>query len=131
MRRRSSTLASTFFLALSAAWGGCRGIAEVDNPFRRSPPSTSQVSVHITNLNFTQATIFGILQGNRQKMGIVEGGKEAVFSLSLQVPAELYMEVDFLAGPVCFTERVLVAPGDQLQITLNQGGSGLSCRSRR
>lgn len=106
-------------------------MAEVDNPFRRSSPSARRVSVHITNLNFTQATVYGILQGNRQRMGIVEGRKEAVLSLPISVPSELYLEVDFLAGPVCFTERILVAPGDELQITLNQGGSGLACRTRR
>ncbi len=127
-----NTLRATHALTLAAALvlGGCGGAAVRENPFQRSGSSANSVTLRITNLNFNQATIFGMVTGGRQRLGVVEGGREAVLSLRLSTPSELYLEINFLAGPLCFTERIQVDPGDQLEITLQQGGSNLACRAR-
>ncbi|MCJ7627437.1 MAG: hypothetical protein MUO50_03515 [Longimicrobiales bacterium] len=68
------------------------------------------------------------MNGGRRRLGQITGKQENVFTLPLRIPSELYLEIDFLAGPTCLTERMVVDPGDHLELIIQNENLGWTCR---
>lgn len=122
-----------FSLLLASALLGCgHGGRASDTPFEGDPRDQS-VRVFVTNRNFMDATIWAISTGARQKLGVVPGKGEEVFTLPWTFPTDLWLEIDMLAGDRCTTESIPVDPGDDLEviIDLDMNGSPLCARRDR
>ncbi len=117
-------------LASALLLGGCAVGRPLGNPFQEGSASSGQVTLHVTNLNFLQATLYGVTTGGRRRLGTVEGERDSVLRIPMGAPAELQIEIDLLAGPRCYTERIWAEPGDVLELTIQEAGGNLSCRIR-
>ena len=117
-------LATLFILA------GCAANRRDADPFS-SGFSPNSITIHVTNLNFMEATLYGVTTGTRQTLGRVGGKEEGVFSMELPFPTLIHIEIDLLAGPYCSTERLTVDPGDEFDLIIQQAGANTNCRVRR
>ena len=128
---RTLTFRVVFALALIASAAAC---SQRGGALGRSFPGTGEESViriHVTNLNFMDATLYALTTGTRERLGILTGKKEAVYTLPLKFSTQLRIEIDLLAGDRCTTEALTVDPGDDIEliIDLDMNGSPL-CRGR-
>jgi hypothetical protein len=96
---------------------GCAGRQLEGDPFNEALLS-KEVKIYVTNLAFMDATLWAVTTGTRHKLGIVTGKKEAVYTMPLPFPALMHIEIDLLAGPLCYTERLTVDPGDELELII-------------
>ncbi len=108
---------------------GCATAGRDSDPFV-SGGANGQLKVYVTNLAFTHATLWGVTTGTRHKLGIVGGKREAAFTMPLPFPTEMHIEIDILAGPKCFTERLTVDPGDELELIIPNDGANWNCIRR-
>jgi hypothetical protein len=113
-------------LAAAALVAGCAGKRSEVEAFP-DPYADKDVKIFVTNLAFMDATIFGIANGGRTRLGRVTGKREHVFTLPMDFSSELYLEIDILAGPKCFTERMMVNPGDHLDLVIQNEGMHWRC----
>ncbi len=114
-------LAATAFLAGCAAGGaGSEAFSERQ--------TENEIKVFVTNLAFTDATIYGVTFGGRRRLGRITGKQEAVFTMPLRAPTEMYLEIDIFAGPTCTTERLTVDPGDHLELIIRNDNMNWMCR---
>jgi hypothetical protein len=125
--KRGRTIPQTAMAAL-ALLVGCATGSRGSNPFAESPRSEQEVRVFVTNLSFQDATVWSVINGGRRRLGRVSVSKEEVFTVPLNHPAEMYLEVDILAGPRCITETLIVDPGDHLELQVNLNNPYLICR---
>jgi hypothetical protein len=107
------------FLLTVVLLAGCSQAGRSD---RSSFPGDSQersVRVYVTNLNFMDATLWAVTPGTRNKLGIVSGKREAVFTLPWDFSTDLRIEIDMLAGSRCVTEVLPVDPGDDIELIID------------
>lgn len=133
-RARSLTplLASLGVLLLTSACASSGPSKGSANPFRDDLVARGEVEIRIRNFNFADATVWAIAQeGRRERLGIVTGKTDAVFTLPWTFSEAMRMEFDLLAGVRCVTESMTVDPGDivELQISVDPD-SDPQCRRR-
>jgi hypothetical protein len=123
---RHATFALMLVSAGCASSGGGSGAAQ---PFSAARPTTIRIIVQ--NLNFQDARLYTYRRGTRSMLGTVTGKTNAEFVIDWDLPEPMYMEIDMLAGPRCFTEELRADPGDimELQISSHFFDSP-SCRRR-
>ena len=122
-RPTHALFAATAILVLAACSSGTAGQRVYDGG-----PSSGVARVFVTNLNFMEATVYGVTTGHRLKLGIVPGKGEQVMTMPIGFPTELHLEVDLMAGPYCFTDRLTVDAGDEFDLVIQQAGANLRCR---
>ena len=118
-------VAATAILVLAACSSG--------NPSRRGyagNPMGDSARIFVTNLNFMEVTVYGVTTGSRRKLGIVPGKGEAVLTMPISFPTEIHLEIDLMAGPYCYTDRLTVDAGDEFELFVQQAGANLNCRMR-
>lgn len=100
------------------------------NPFSQDPAERKEVEIRVVNLNFSDATVWALIQdGRRQRLGVVIGKREEVFVLPWTMSEDLRLEFDLLAGDRCYTERLRVDPGDRLELQIaSQPSESAGCR---
>lgn len=124
MTRRTQVL--TVALATAALALGCATVTgSASDPF--ADDGESEIKVFITNLDFNDATVWGVTNGSRRRLGRAAGKRETVFSLPLTHPSDFYLEIDILAGPRCTTERMTVDPGDHVELIIQTDSPYLYC----
>jgi len=106
---------------------GCAGTAGRSDPFSNSSRET-EIKIFVTNLAFSNVTLYGVTNGGRRYLGRLTGKREFVFTLPMRISSEFYIELDFLAGPKCQTERMRVDPGDHLELVIQNGSQSYRCR---
>ena len=79
---------------------------------------------------FMDATVYGVTDGGRRRLGRVTGKREMVFTMPLRTPSRMYLEIDIMAGPRCETERLIVDPGDQLELIIQHENANWRCYGR-
>jgi len=125
MRFRTRLKGGLLALGAISVAAGCGGIGQQldPGPFERAQAGEQRVSIHVTNLNFSEATLWAVTRGGRDRLGTVGGKGDAVYTLPWNIPQPLQIEIDLLAGPRCMTAPLEVDPGDQLdlQIELDLG----------
>lgn len=124
MTRRTQVF--SIALATAALAFGCASAAgPASDPF--ADGGEKEVKVFITNLAFMDATVYGITNGSRRRLGRVTGKRESVFTIPLAHSSEFYLEIDILAGPRCKTERMNVDPGDHVELIIQTDNPYLFC----
>jgi hypothetical protein len=115
------SVAAVTFLA------GCSTFLPLEDPFAGGK-GDHEVRVHVTNLAFSDVTIYGIANGSRHRLGRVTGKREVMLKMPLTFPAQFFLEIDFLAGPKCLTETLTVDPGDDLELIVQNENLSWNCR---
>jgi hypothetical protein len=107
-------------LFLGLLLGGCASAtSSAGTPFGEGALDTS-VRIYVTNLNFSDATLWAVTQGSRRKLGILTGKTEGTFTLPWETSLDLQIEIDLLAGPRCTTRAMAVDPGDDIELIIDQ-----------
>lgn len=120
IRRPARVMAVTLAALGVASFGGC---ASPGGPSGGDPFTTGaedqEIQIKIVNLNFLDATVWALIAGGRrQRLGVVSGKREAVFTLPWRFSEPLSLEFDLVAGPRCITENLTVDPGDLLELQI-------------
>lgn len=79
---------------------------------------SGQIRIEVINRNFSDATLWAISPGGRQRLGIVTGKTDATFTLDWDFSQPLQIEIDLLAGERCVTAPLQVDPGDVLELQI-------------
>ncbi len=114
---RISTLAAVLLLVSCAS-----GPRSAPSPFSGRADNTGSRSVEkvqVLNNAFEEATIYAISGSWRVRAGNVPGVSDRI--LSFRWPSSnrrVRFEIDFLAGPTCFTNELDLISGDILQLQL-------------
>lgn len=116
----------TIALAAAALAFGCASAAgPPPDPF--ADGGGKEIKIFITNLAFMDATVYGITNGARRRLGRVTGKRESVFSIPLAHSSDFHLEIDILAGPRCKTEKMNVDPGDHVELIIQTDNPYLFC----
>lgn len=114
------------------ALAGCSGAGRAPGTAFAPESRADSIRVYVTNRNFMDATIWAVSTGNRRRLGIVTGKREAVFTVPWEFSTELWLEIDMLAGRRCVTESLPVDPGDDLEVIIDVDMNGSPmCRGGR
>jgi hypothetical protein len=113
MRASRAALLLTAILVLGVS--GCKAIAPGLFGERRARPS---IRIEVTNLNFQDATLHAVRNGERTRLGTVTGKGSATYTLEWRVPLPLSFEIDLLAGGRCTTRPITVDPGERIQLQI-------------
>ena len=113
MRVPRAVLLLTAVLLVSTS--GCKAIAPGLFGEKRARPS---IRIDVTNLNFQDATIHALRNGERHRLGTVAGKGSASYTLEWRVPLPLQIEIDLLAGGRCTTRAVTVDPGERITLQI-------------
>jgi len=85
-------------------------------PFSGGGPTT--VRIIVQNRNFQDARLYTYRMGTRRMLGTVTGKSDREFVIDWDFPDPMYVEIDMLAGPKCFTEEIRVDPGDIMELQI-------------
>ena len=112
--------ATTLALAALTAAAGCASTSgagpSAAEPF--SSPGPSTVRIVVQNRNFQDARLYTYRRGTRAFLGVVAGKRDQDFVIDWDFPDPMYVEIDMLAGPRCYTEELRVDPGDILELQI-------------
>ena len=115
-------LLATALVATGCATGG----SSSDNPFTGGGPGRLRVTV--VNDNMDDVTVYLVSASMRDRLGRVTSHQEETFSVPWTQAREIRLELNFLAGPRCFSFPIVAAPGDELELVVRPGLSRLDCR---
>ena len=127
--RRIGTRA--FLVAIPLGLTACAsGSSGGGNPFSQDLAERGEIDIKVLNLNFSDATVWALInEGRRQRLGIVTGKTEEIFTLPWTFSEPLRIEFDLVAGPRCYTESLVVNPGDLLELQIaSNAAADPSCR---
>ena len=82
-------------------------------------PRDQTIRVHVTNLNFMDATLWAVTTGSRTKLGILTGKRQEVYTIPWDFSTDLRIEIDLLASGKCTTEALPVSPGEDIELIIN------------
>jgi len=82
-------------------------------------PRGDEIRIHVTNLNFMDATLWALTTGTRDKLGVVTGKRQAVYTIPWRGYTDLSIEIDILSGPRCVTESLPVGPGEDIELIID------------
>jgi hypothetical protein len=121
------TLLMAMLLSLTACASGSSGSGD---PFGEDRAERGEIEIKVVNLNFSDATVWALIGGGgRQRLGVVTGKGEEIFTLPWTFSEPLRSEFDLLAGPRCTTESLVVDPGDLLELQIaSNAATDPSCR---
>jgi hypothetical protein len=113
-------------LGLAACASGSGG----GSPFGDDLAERGEIEIKVVNLNFRDATVWALIGGSgRQRLGTVTGKGDEIFTLPWTFSEPLRIEFDLLAGPRCYTESLVVDPGDLLELQIaSNAAADPSCR---
>lgn len=123
---KTRLLGVCLLMASTAAVAGCASGGGKSDPFSQER-SAKEIKVSITNLAFMDATVYGVTNGARHRLGRVTGKMESVFTMPMAFPSDFYLEIDLMAGPRCRTEQISVNPGEHLELIIQTDNPSLFC----
>lgn len=85
------------------------------------------IEVRVVNNHFSDVTVHISGAALRQRVGYVTGKTEETFEVVWPQSRVAQMEMDFVAGPRCRTERLQVDPGDRLSLIIPSTLYGMGC----
>lgn len=99
----------------------CSSTKPPPNPFRGEVPASEQtIDIFVENQGFSDATVHAIAEGSRIRMGTVNGKQSRTFSISWPFMRELSVHISELAGDEFTTRRLVVSPGERVQLLIQQ-----------
>lgn len=118
MKIRRTLLPALTVLAVLAGAACSLGRGPSGATFGRESPGDS-IRIHVTNLNFMDATLWALTTGTREKLGVVTGKRNAVYTVPWRGYTDLSLEIDILSGPRCVTESLPVGPGEDIELIID------------
>lgn len=100
-------------LAFSAT--GCQTLAPNLFGEKRTQPT---IRINVTNLNFQDATLHVIRNGERHRLGAVSGKASSSFTIEWRTAQAFQLEIDLLAGGRCTTRQIVLDPGAQVDFQI-------------
>ena len=76
------------------------------------------VRIVVQNRNFADARLYTHRRGTRSMLGTITGKTDRDFVIDWGQTDPMYMEIDLVAGPKCFTPELQVDPGDILELQI-------------
>jgi hypothetical protein len=109
---------------------GCASGGSGGEPFGQDLAERGEIEIKVVNMNFSDATVWALVnEGSRRRLGIVTGKREEIFTLPWTFSERLRIEFDLVAGPRCYTESLVVDPGDLLELQIaSNAAADPSCR---
>lgn len=122
------TPAVVLTLAVTAAllMTGC-ATGSNENPFGGGA-GPNQIRIAIVNNNQQDVTVYARAPAIRERLGRVGSHNSETFTMRWAHTRELRLELDFLAGPRCFSQSVVVSPGEELELVVQPSLTRLNCR---
>lgn len=112
-----TALAGALLATAACASGG--GPQRAGSPFSDDLRERKEVRIHVQNRNFSDATVWTLVRsGHRDRLGVVTGKTDAVFTVPWNFTEPMRIEFDLVAGPRCTTENLQVDPGDTLEMQI-------------
>lgn len=109
----------TVALALVALSGTGCGSAQRRVALFGEPEGKQLLRIEVQNNNFNDATVHAMWEGGgRRRLGTVTGKGTGVFTLEWTTSRPIQLEIDFLAGGTCTTDRITASPGDSLDLMI-------------
>ena len=110
--------------------GSCLGkLGRAPDPFTTRPHAgTGAIEVEVQSLNFNDASIFAIRQGERIRLGTVTGKSDQTFTLDWNFALPLQFEAQLVGGRSCRVQELMVDPGDRLWLRIPVEVSITPCR---
>lgn len=105
-------------LWILAACAGRQALS--DDPFSSTLEGKGQIQIEVTNLNFSDATLWAHRGSMRVRLGVVTGKADGVFNLEWRTIDPLRLEVDLLALGRCVTREMIADPGDVILLQIDQ-----------
>jgi hypothetical protein len=76
-----------------------------------------ELTLHVTNQNFYDATLYATWASHQMRLGTVIGHDSNTFAFRWR-PANLRIEIRLLSVGSYFTEPMAVAPGEELELVI-------------
>ena len=105
--RLAGTLIVAFMTVSCGAFGGGSG--------EQLSAEQRQLTLHVKNQNFYDATIYAVDNGFRQRLGVVTGNTERTFRFRW-TRLDLSIGIDLLAAGTSVTQPLSVSEGDELEL---------------
>jgi hypothetical protein len=112
---RGSRAVLVLAAVVSLAASGCHSLAPNLFGEKRARPT---IRINVTNLNFQDATLYGIRAGERHRLGTVTGKGTGSFTMAWPNPQPFQIEIDLLAGGRCTTRAEVVDAGTQINLQI-------------
>lgn len=127
----SAGVLSLLFAALAAT--SCAGnLGGQADPFTRGPRAgTGRIQVQVQNLNFNDANVYALRQGQRIRLGTVTGKSDKNFTMDWTFALPLQFEVQLIGGQSCRVREIMVDPGDELWVRIPSELSITPCRGSK
>lgn len=106
--------AAALVVALVAGCGSSRNLT---NPFDPGSATAQSIRIQVENNNFNEATVRSVARIER-RLGVVPGNGRESFTLNWPTVDDLRVRIDILAGERFTTNRVSVAPGEVVYLTI-------------
>lgn len=105
--------------AVLAAAACATGTPTAGNPYSQDAADRQEVRIEVQNRNFADATVWALVRdGRRQRLGVVTGKSDSVFTIPWSFSEPLRLQFDLVAGPRCTTENLPVDPGDSIELQI-------------
>lgn len=109
-----------FVLAMGFALAGCAGPGSAGTTEMAATPEAPGAGVQLTvkNEQRTEAVIWVLIDGSRQRLGQVRAYDEGTFLIPMDRTRMLRMEFQIYGGPTCVTREVSRQPGQSVSYTI-------------
>ncbi|MDA0313325.1 MAG: hypothetical protein O2992_14590 [Gemmatimonadetes bacterium] len=102
------------------------------DPFgSRAEQGREQLRVEIQNLNFNDATVFALRQGQRIRLGEVTGKSDGKFTVEWNLALPVEFMIDFVGGQSCTVGGIPADPGSTIWIQVPADICMSRCRGSR
>lgn len=122
---RAHAMIPSLLLGAAVLLTGCAS-SNVDNPFTGG--GSSGLRVTVDNNHMQDVTVYLMAPSLRQRLGRVGSHQTETFSVRWTHTRELRLELDFLAGPRCYSFPVTVSPGDEVEMIVQPSLTRMDCR---
>jgi hypothetical protein len=121
-------------LASAGVLAGLSGCATSGAPSPFDADRTpNRLEIRVDNISFSDATIFAVTPARRTRLGIVSGKSSRRFTLEWESLQEIQIEVDLLASQRFVSPSFAIAPGEFLEVQVQEPVSNtqVTRRTRR
>jgi len=117
MKRYARMTAVGLALVVGLGMGGCAGGGGAQEEAAAVTPGQG-VQLTVKNDQRTEAEIWAIVDGSRQRMGMVRSMDSGTFLIPMDRGRNLRMEFRIFGGPTCLTRDVQMVPGESVSYTI-------------
>jgi len=118
--------------ALVVMSGCIGGLGRSPDPFgSRAEQGREQLRVEVQNLNFNDATVFAVRQGQRIRLGQVTGKNDGKFTVEWNLALPVEFRIDIVGGQSCSVGGIPADPGSTIWIQVPADVGLTRCRGSR